>query len=107
MKSICKSRQHKHSKSTAVSNTLEGFGFHVKSYDPRPFSVTKEQVSCHKVKQDKSNFETFNLDYKMKYPSAEAYHFPAGDPKTSVSPCMDSYWRSQPIREGKPRERED
>ncbi|MEN6290685.1 MAG: hypothetical protein ABFD07_01540 [Methanobacterium sp.] len=41
----------------------------------------------------------YNANYKMKYPGPEFYNFPTG-PKHN-SPCMDSFWRSKPIREGK------
>jgi len=34
----------------------------------------------------------------MNYPGQDSYVFPAGP--SHNSPCMDSYWRSQPIRSG-------
>jgi len=40
--------------------------------------------------------------YKMKYPGRGAYHFPSGP--SHNSPCMDQYWRAQPIRQSEPRE---
>jgi hypothetical protein len=46
----------------------------------------------------------FHLDYQMKYPGQEAYHFPSGP--SHNSPCMDQYWRAQPIRQSEPREEE-
>lgn len=45
------------------------------------------------------------VEYKMKYPGKEAYHFPTGI--THTSPCMDIYWRSKPIRQGNNREEID
>lgn len=45
-----------------------------------------------------------NKNFKIKYPGLEGYHFPEG--RTYNSPCMDSYWRAQPIRQGKKREEE-
>ncbi len=42
------------------------------------------------------------LNYKMTYPGPEAYHFPTSTKHNS--PCMDSFWRSQPIRQGKKKE---
>ncbi|AKB37379.1 hypothetical protein MSSAC_2789 [Methanosarcina siciliae C2J] len=44
-------------------------------------------------------------DFKMKYPEFKAYHFPSGP--VHNSPCMDPYWRSLPIREGKVRDEWD
>lgn len=43
--------------------------------------------------------------YKMTYPGKEAYHFPSGVSHTS--PCMSSFWRSQPIRQGNIRDELD
>jgi hypothetical protein len=40
----------------------------------------------------------------MKYPGPEAYHFPSGP--SHNSPCMDQYWRAQPIRQSELREEE-
>ena len=37
-------------------------------------------------------------NYRINYQSKESYVFPAGP--SHNSPCMDSYWRSQPIRSG-------
>lgn len=44
-------------------------------------------------------------DFKMKYPEFKAYHLPAGP--SHESPCMDPFWRSQPIRQGKVRDEHD
>ena len=41
----------------------------------------------------------------MKYPEFKAYN-PEGSPVHN-SPCMDPFWRSQPIGEGKAREEHD
>jgi hypothetical protein len=38
----------------------------------------------------------------MKYPEFKAYNL-EGTP-VHLSPCMDPYWRSQPIRQGKVRD---
>lgn len=40
--------------------------------------------------------------YQMEYPGLDAYHFPVGVQHTS--PCMSSFWRGQPIRQGKMKE---
>lgn len=48
--------------------------------------------------------EVYNPDYKMSYPGPEAYHFPSGP--SHNSPCMDQYWRAQPIRQSEPRKEE-
>lgn len=42
------------------------------------------------------------MDYKMKYPGPEAYHFPTGP--SHISPSMSEYWRSIPIRQGSKRQ---
>ena len=44
-------------------------------------------------------------NFKMKYPEFKAYNL-EGSP-VHLSPCMDPYWRSQPIRQGKVREEHD
>jgi hypothetical protein len=44
-------------------------------------------------------------NYQMKYSSKEAYNME--DRPKHTSPCMDPYWRSQPIRQGKVREEHD
>ena len=46
----------------------------------------------------------FRLNFQMKYPGPEAYHFPSGP--SHNSPCMDQYWRAQPIRQSELREEE-
>lgn len=46
-----------------------------------------------------------NPNFKIQFPGPEGYHFPAGP--SHNSPCMDPYWRSQPIRQGKAREEPD
>lgn len=46
-----------------------------------------------------------NKHFKIKFLSLEeGYHTPAGP--SHNSPCMDQYWRSLPIRQGKRREEE-
>lgn len=47
----------------------------------------------------------FHIDFQMKYPGKDAYHFPTG-PKHE-SPCMSSFWRAQEIRQGIMREEID
>lgn len=42
------------------------------------------------------------VDYRTRYPGIEGYNLE--NPIKHNSPCMDSYWRSQPIRAGKKRE---
>jgi hypothetical protein len=44
----------------------------------------------------KSSPKHSNPNYKSNYPGLGAYHFPEG--KTHLSPCMNPFWRSQPIR---------
>lgn len=46
----------------------------------------------------RSKSNTSCLNFQMEYPGPEAYHFPEG-PKHE-SPCMSSYWRRIPIRQG-------
>ena len=38
------------------------------------------------------------MPFQETVPKKSAYHFPTGP--THESPCMDPYWRSQPIRQG-------
>jgi hypothetical protein len=40
--------------------------------------------------------------FKRMLPGKEAYHFPAG--QTHESPCMNPFWRAQPIRQGNVRD---
>lgn len=52
--------------------------------------------------QSRSKSTTPTINYQTKYPGPEAYHFPSGP--SHNSPCMDEYWRGQPIRQGIKRE---
>ena len=46
-----------------------------------------------------------NPNFKMKYPEFSEYGL-EGSP-VHTSPCMDPFWRSQPIRHGKTRDEWD
>lgn len=46
-----------------------------------------------------------NPNFRIKYPEITAYNL--GGTPVHTSPCMDSYWRSQPIRQGKVRDEWD
>lgn len=65
---------------------------------------SRKKVSHTKPVMPTVETETVNLAYQMPYPGPEAYHFPSGP--SHNSPCMDQYWRAQPIRQSEPREEE-
>jgi hypothetical protein len=53
----------------------------------------------------KTSHNPSNPNFKITYPGLSAYHFPTTP--QHLSPCLDPFFRTQPIRQGKQRDEHD